>query len=97
METNKTTSVEQEKENAKTTNKQLVSYYDVPKTPFTICRKQEEEKTKYYITCHGRAMTYAYNSLREAKDAIKYHSWDLLTAFIFLISEIQSTSKTEKK
>lgn len=93
---NKPLSVEQTK---KEESKQLIQYHDVANTPFTICKRQEEgeEMPKYYILCHGRVMTYPFDTFKEAKDAIKYHSWDLLTAFVFLVSEIQQQTKKEDK
>lgn len=82
----------------KETNEELVKYYEQGNTPFVIAKRKEENNTqKYYILCHGRVMTYPFNTYKEAKDAIKYHSWDLLTAFVFLISEIQQTTKKEDK
>lgn len=93
---NKSLSIEQTK---KENSNQLIQYHDVKNTPFTICKRQEEneEMPKYYILCHGRVMTYPFDTFKEAKDAIKYHSWDLLTAFVFLVSEIQQTNKKEDK
>ena len=83
----------------KETSEELVKYFEQKNTPFVIAkRKEEDESEKYYILCHGRVMTYPFDTYKEAKDAIKYHSWDLLTAFVFLVSEIQqTTTKKEDK
>lgn len=93
---NKPLSIEQKE---KEESKKLIQYHDVKNTPFTICKRQEESEKmpKYYILCHGRVMTYPFDTFKEAKDAIKYHSWDLLTAFVFLISEIQQTNKKQEE
>lgn len=96
METNnQPLSIEQtNKENSE----ELIKYYEQKGTPFVIAKRREEDDSeKYYILCHGRVMTYPVNTYKEAKDMIKYHSWDLLTAFVFLISEIQQTTKKENK
>lgn len=79
----------------KETGKELIKHFYQKGTPFTIVKKYEEKEDtyNYYIVCHGRVMTYPYKSFKEAKDAIRYHSWDLLTAFVFLVSEI--TKNTE--
>lgn len=95
MDNNKPLSIEQTK---KETSEETVKYYEQKGTPFVIAKRKEEDNTeKYYILCHGRVMTYPVNTFKEAKDAIKYHSWDLLTAFVFLVSEIQQSTKKEDK
>lgn len=92
---NKQLSVEQ---TAKEKSEETVKYFEQKGTPFVIGKRKEETgEENYYIVCHGRVMTYPFKSYKEAKDAIKYHSWDLLTAFIFLVSEIQQTTKKEDK
>lgn len=78
----------------KETGEELVKYFEQKGTPFIIAeRKEEEGGKKYYILCHGKLMAYPFDTYKEAKNAIKYHSWDLITALVFLISEIQQTSK----
>lgn len=96
METNeKALSIEQQN---KEKSEELVKYYEQKGTPFVIAkRKEENENESFYILCHGRVMTYPFKTFKEAKEAIKYHTWDLLTAFIFLIAEIQQTTKKEDK
>lgn len=97
METNnKPLSIEQAN---KETNEETIKYFEQKGTPFTIAKRYEEKEEgyNYYIICHGRVMTYPFKSYKEAKDAIKYHSWDLLTAFVFLITEIQQSTKKEDK
>ncbi len=96
METeNKSLSIEQTNEK---NSEQLIKYFEQKGTPFVIARRKEEDDTdKYYILCHGRVMTYPVNTYKEAKEMIKYHSWDLLTAFVFLVSEIQQSAKKEDK
>lgn len=96
METNKKAlTIEQAEKEA---SEELVKYFEQKNTPFVIAERKEEDNTnKYYILCHGRVMTYPFNTYKEAKDAIRYHSWDLLTAFVFLVSEVQQTTKKEDK
>ena len=82
----------------KKTGKELIKHFYQKGTPFTIVKKynEKEDKYDYYIVCHGRVMTYPYKTFKEAQEAIRYHSWDLLTAFVFLVSEITKTSESNQ-
>lgn len=95
MENTKTMAVEANKEKGK----ELVKYYEQKGTPFVIAMRENEEtnEKEYYIMCRGRVMTYPRKTYKEAQELIKYHSWELLTAFIFLITEIQNTKTQEEK